>query len=172
MGQEVSSHAAKSLRPRAACFSRPGADAICLLALATWVSRPSGEVTGKVTYQDRPLTGESSFSFPRRAKGRADPRSDSDGSYSIKTVAGPVKIAVDTKSAQPPSAGDQGPPKSMESRRRGLPNLPPEAAKSGICGSGGSLGSAVSIPENFANTETSGLHLHGDGPARRLHDLL
>jgi hypothetical protein len=123
-----------------------------LLALVSGCAA-KGTVTGKVTYQDRPLTGGIVLFVSTAGKGTGRSEIGSDGSYTIeKMPAGPVKIAVDTRSAQ--GEGQAAPPGMKPPPGAELP----EATKrSGIYGSGKSSGTAESIPENYADPEKSNL---------------
>jgi hypothetical protein len=111
----------------------------------------SGTVSGKVTYKAKALTGGTVlFTSPGKVT-KSSPIGE-DGSYTIANIpTGPVKIAVETTSAQagkPPPASMQPPP--------GV-NLPPEAAKSGVYGARSTKkASAEKIPDRYENPETSG----------------
>jgi hypothetical protein len=113
----------------------------------------SATVSGKVTYQARPLTGGTVLFTSTEGKGSRSAQIGEDGSYTIPNMpTGPVKIAVETKSAQPPTMlGGQPnmkPPPGVD--------LPPEAAKSGVYGDSKKK-TAEPIPEEYGDPDRSGL---------------
>jgi hypothetical protein len=127
---------------------------LCLLVLAVGCSSYAS-VKGKVTYQGKALTGGTVL-FTSPGKGSQTAIIGEDGSYSIdKIAAGPVKIAVETQSVQPPITGftKGGPPKSMEPPK----GVTPPGAANPVYGSGGKKRTAVKIPENYADPDKSGL---------------
>jgi hypothetical protein len=67
---------------------------------------------------------------------------------------GPVKITVDTRSAQP-SRDVKGPPAGMKPPAN--VNLPPEAAKSGIYGGEQKKKTAEWIPDHYSDPQKSDL---------------
>jgi hypothetical protein len=126
-----------------------------LLALATGCSS-YGTITGKVTYQNRPLTGGTVLFTSTEGKGTKSAPIGADGSYTIeKMPTGPAKIAVETKSAQVGGFGRSGPPTSMQPPK-GV-DLPDKAKSSGIYGSTGNKQPPENIPDSYGNPDTSEL---------------
>jgi hypothetical protein len=131
----------------------PAGFVLSFLVLATGCSS-SGTVSGKVTYQTRPLTGGTVLFTSPQGKGTRRAEIGEDGSYTIANMpTGPVKIAVDTRSAQEPPPATEGQPNMK------LPpgDLPPEAARSGIYGNSRKKKPAERIPEEYADPDKSGL---------------
>jgi hypothetical protein len=115
-----------------------------------------GTVSGKVTYQGEPLTGGTILFTSSRGKGTRSSPIGEDGSYTIANMpSGDVKIAVETKSAQPPPSGAKGPPMSMQPPP-GVA-LPPGTLDSPIYNPALRKGFAVKIPERYADPEQSGI---------------
>ena len=134
-------------RPR-----RPAYHALLLgLLLGAAGCAASGSVSGKVTYKGQPLGGGTVlFASPGKASVTADIAPD--GSYTIaKIPAGPVHIAVETKSAKANRAPKgMMPPKGVE--------VPPEAEQSPVYGGAGRAGGKyVPIPEQYADPDKSDL---------------
>src|SRR5437660_1764669 len=85
-----------------------GAAALALLPPSAGCAG-SGTITGKVTYQGRPLTGGTVQFTSTKGRGTRTVQIGEDGSYTIPNMpTGPVKIAVETKSAQPPPVTTTG----------------------------------------------------------------
>jgi hypothetical protein len=128
---------------------------LLLLALATGCASKS-TITGKVTYQDKPLTGGVVLFVSESGKGTGRSEIGTDGSYTIENMpTGQAKIAVDTTSAQGTQPPGANAPKGM------MPppgtDVPSASAKSGVYGSGNSARGAAVIPDQYKNADTSGL---------------
>ena len=106
--------------------------------------RPSGTVTGTVTYKGAPLTTGKVIFYGANNQVASAAIGD-DGKYeAIKVPLGPVKVAVDTP--PPPSAAAVKAAKAGKKRfERGNPITVPE--------------NTVSIPAKYANPEQSGFSL-------------
>ena len=150
---------------------RPGIFALASLALVALAGCSSkGTVTGKVTYQDKPLTGGTVL-FASAEGSQSSPIGE-DGTYTISNMpTGPAKISVETESAQVkgkgtpgPGAGAKGapPPKGAEP--------PPEAAKSSYAQGPPRAKSAEKIPGTYADPESSGLTYTVTG-GNQTHDI-
>jgi hypothetical protein len=133
-----------------------------LLVLAAGCSS-SGTITGKITYQGRPVTGGTVLFASADGKGNVSSQIGADGSYTInKMPAGLAKIAVETKSAQPTqSRFGVGPPKGMQPP----PGTVPEGAKS-VYDSGSATAKAELLPDTYGNPESSGLTFEVKGGAQ------
>jgi hypothetical protein len=118
----------------------------------------SGTITGKVTYQGRPLTGGTVLFTSTRGRGTRTAQIGEDGTYTITDMpGGPVKIAVETKSAQPVSRPEQ----TADGKHVGGP--PPGAAVPGgmkptVYGDPSKVRNAEPIPEDYADPDKSGLN--------------
>jgi hypothetical protein len=129
-----------------------------LVSLLTFAAGCSsqGSISGNVTYQNKPLTGGTVLFTSTQGRGTRTAQIGPDGSYSIdKMPAGPVKIAVETSSAQPVQMGFKGPPTSMTPPAGA--NLPPGADTSTVYGSTAKKAPVEKIPENFGDPDKSGL---------------
>ncbi len=135
-----------------------------------------GSISGKVIYQNKPLTGGIVL-FTSPDGGSSTSNIAEDGSYTIpKMPTGPVKIAVDTHSAQGPQAPQGMGTKSKMGMSGKMPTT--KAPKAGPPGGmqppkGADIPSAMSetplyntppkrppaekIPENYADPDASGL---------------
>ncbi len=133
-----------------------GAAALALLPPVAGCSG-SGTVTGKVTYQGRPLTGGTILFTSTRGRGTRTAQIGEDGSYTITNMpTGPAKIAVETKSAQPVGR----PPFAEDGKHVGGPPpgaKMPEGAKTSVYGDPSKARTAEPIPEHYANPDESGL---------------
>jgi hypothetical protein len=124
---------------------------ICLiLGLTATGCGSNGSVSGKVLYKGEPVGGGTVVFVPQGQPSQST-RINADGTYMIDKIAlGPVKIAVETKSAQPV----MGPP-------HGMPTPPPGAipkdSPSIYNSSSQPQGKYVPIHENYADPEKSGL---------------
>ncbi len=129
---------------------------LCLLVLATGCSA-SGKISGKVTFKDKPLTGGTVLFVSTEGRGTGRSPISEDGSYTIeKMAAGPVKIAVETSSAQEGASGPRrSPPKSMQPGSGA--DLPAAAGKSSIYSPKSGMSKAEKIPPEYSDPETSGL---------------
>jgi hypothetical protein len=113
----------------------------------------TGQVTGKVSYQGKPLSvGTVAFfgSNNRVANSLILP----DGTYTITNAPmGEVKISVETP-PQPTSGGSGGPPKGMmmDPAKFGVKN--PDAKKTAM---GGQLEKHVVVPDKYKDAQKSGL---------------
>jgi hypothetical protein len=110
----------------------------------------NGSVSGKVSYKGEPVGGGTVLFVPQGQQSLSA-RINADGTYSIeKIAAGPVKISVETKTAQQV----KGPP-------RGMPTPPPGAipkdAPSIYNQPSQPQGKYVPIPENYADPDKSEL---------------
>jgi hypothetical protein len=125
---------------------------LCCLALCLTATGcgSKGSVSGKVLYKGEPLGGGSVLFVPQ-GQPSISTRINADGVYTIDNIAaGPVKISVETKSAQP----GKGPP-------RGLPKPPPGAVPKDAASiynpAPASNGKYVVIPDNYSDPEKSEL---------------
>ena len=107
-------------------------------------ARPTGTVTGKITYQDGPVKGgQVIFAAPDGHSVLAEIKED--GSYVAEKVpVGEAKVAVQTRAL--------GVTASMPKRA-----LPPEKQQGGRMSPDEARRRFVQIPERYENTETSGL---------------
>jgi hypothetical protein len=128
----------------------------------------TGTVSGKVSYKGEILGGGTVlFVSPGKKTERAP--IGPDGSYMIANIpTGTVKIAVETKSAQPPDAA------ALKRGRPPIPpdaNLPPEAENSMYKSAPGSKGGKyVPIPDDYGDPDKSGLTLEVTG-GNQPHDI-
>jgi hypothetical protein len=139
-------------------------DALLVLSLLSAGCSGSGTVSGKVSYKGETLGGGTVL-FYSPGKTTVKAGIAADGSYKIENIpAGPVKIAVETKSAQPPNEAGM---------RMGMPNipananLPAEANNSMYKSQGGSKGKYVEIPDELGDPETSHLTLEVTGGSQQ-----
>jgi hypothetical protein len=131
--------------------------AVLVLAGATGCGG-TGTITGKVTYQGRPLTGGTVLFTSASGKGSQSSPIGPDGSYTIeKMPTGPAKVAVDTggSAQRPPGVFGGGPPKQMQP---GKDVKLPEGVKSPLYNPEAKQGKPPErIPEQYANPDTSKL---------------
>jgi hypothetical protein len=129
----------------------------------------TGTVSGKVSYKGQPLGG-GTILFVAPGQKTVKSAIAPDGSYTISGIpAGTIKIAVETKSAQPPD------PEALRRAFPGLPKgapLPPEAAnnphfKTGPENKGGKY---VWIPDHYGDPEKSNLTVEVTG-GNQQHDI-
>jgi hypothetical protein len=129
------------------------------LALLPPVAGCSGSatITGKVTYQGRPLTAGTVLFTSTKGRGTRTAQIGEDGTYTITNMpTGPAKIAVETKSAQPPpSRPFEADPRAGARPPAGAPL--PEGAKATVYGDPSKVRTAEPIPEHYANPDESGL---------------
>ena len=149
-------------------FGRPWRNAVpallTVLCLTATGCGSYGSVSGKVSYKGEPVGGGSVLFY---SEGQATVRSDigPDGAYKVEKVPpGLVKIAVETKSAQPTA------------RPPGMPTPPPEAMAKDASSSplynpkNQPKGKYVAIPEDYSDFSKSGLSLTVTGGAQP-HDI-
>jgi hypothetical protein len=105
----------------------------------------STSVSGKVSYKGAPVKG-GTVTFYNASNWTGSSPISADGSYKIdKVPSGPVKIAVETKTAKP------------NPRAARMPQPPPDApAQGGIYG-GGDPDRYVQIPDKYEDKDRSGL---------------
>ena len=131
---------------------RPAA-AVCLLTcLAATGCGSQGSVSGKVSYKGEALGGGT---VVFTSEGRASDSSPIalDGTYHINKIpTGPVKVAVETKSARPIAA---------DPRRPNMPTPPPDQMPAGGTSAygtpGAPTGKYVWIPDDYGDPAKSGL---------------
>jgi hypothetical protein len=110
-------------------------------------------VSGKVTYQGRTLNGGTVLFASTQGKGSETATIGEDGTYSFARIpTGPVKISVETKTAQP-ATGKNAPPPNMQPPK-GVPL--PSGAQSGVYGQSQKKVKVELIPEHFGDPEKSG----------------
>jgi hypothetical protein len=116
----------------------------------------SGTISGKVSYQGRPLTGGTVLFTSTEGRGTKTAQIGADGSYSIeKMPAGPAKIAVETKSTQPPPGKfGSGPPANMQPPK-GVEL--PAGAQSSVYGTAAKKPPAEVIPAQYGDPDKSDL---------------
>jgi hypothetical protein len=129
-------------------FAVPGL--LALLCLTATGCGSSGSVSGKVSFNGEALGG-GTVVFTSEGQGSATSQIGPDGSYKIdKIPVGPVKIAVETKSAQPAK------------RPPGMPTPPADAMAKDASSSplynpqNQSKGKYVPIPEDLGDPNKSG----------------
>ena len=117
-------------RPSRRRFALP---ALCVLTcLATTGCGSYGSVSGKISYKGEPLTGGTVLFFPGSA-GAVSSVIGPDGGYKVDNVpAGPVTIAVETKSAQPFSPPDKAPTADAAPKTAALPDAYSDPKGSGL----------------------------------------
>jgi hypothetical protein len=132
---------------------------LLLLVAGCGPSKPKADVSGKVTYQSKPVPGGNVIfeaSDGKQFTGSIDP---ADGAYTVLgiEVGGEMKVAIENKSLQPQGAamnpmadpskfgGKQPPPGSG-------PMKPPE----GITMTGGT-GKYIQLPSKYYDPKTSGI---------------
>ena len=128
----------------------------------------SGTVSGKVSCRGETLGGGTVLFVAPGQKSVSSPIS-ADGSYTISAIpTGTVKIAVETKTAQP---------LDEDARSKGMPSLPkdaqlpPGAAENPIYKSLGTKpGKYVWIPDDYGDPEKSNLSLEVTG-GNQHHDI-
>jgi hypothetical protein len=130
--------------------------------LALWSAgcgASTGTVSGKVTYQGETLGGGSVL-FVSPGKKTVSAPIGPDGTYTIVGIpAGPVQIAVETKSAMPPDAKQQA---GMAATRPTIPpdaNLPPSAKEMYQNSTAAAAAKYVEIPEELGDPDKSNLTL-------------
>ncbi len=138
-------------------MSRPGFRILFLFPLLAAGCSSEGTITGKVTYQGRPLAGGTVlFTSP---EGSTSTQIAEDGTYTITRMkTGLARIAVETKSAQGPMTSG---PKTGASKKSSPPGmgkeLPPEAAKSSYAQGVPRTIKVEKIPEGYADPDKSEL---------------
>jgi hypothetical protein len=117
--------------------------------------KPTGNVSGKVTYKGNPVKGGSVvFAQPNGQDLWADIQED--GSYSFTKVdAGPVKVAVKTSSLKPPARG-AFPGAAEGSNARGYSPPAGQENPNKPQGAGDRAKLYVPIPEKYEDPKTSG----------------
>jgi hypothetical protein len=132
------------------------AGVLSLLALTSGCSAP-GSISGKVTYQNEPVTEGTVVFSSTQGKGSRTATLGEDGSYSIDNIpAGQYKIAVVTPTNQPErNPRGKGPPPNMMPPKDKIPagasspvysGQPKKAKKP-----------QKPIPDDFADPDKSGL---------------
>jgi hypothetical protein len=137
---------------------------VLAVGLASAGCSRSGTVSGKVSYKGETLGGGSVLFFSPGQKS-VSATIGPDGSYTIAGIpSGEVKIAVETKSAQP--TNEEG------MARRGQPpkDAVPPGAESPLYKSAGNKGKYVEIPDYLADPEKSELTLKVTGGDQH-HDI-
>jgi hypothetical protein len=141
---------------------------LLVLSLSALGCGKSGTVSGKVSYHGETLGSGTVLFF---APGQKSVKSEiaPDGTYTIAGIpTGTVKIAVETKTAQPPD--EDAIRKAFPSLPKNAP-LPPEAANSPLFkGSSGKGGKYVWIPDIYSDPDKSNLKLEVTGGDQH-HDI-
>lgn len=125
---------------------------VLLLVLPVGCSSSKGTISGKITYQGKPLAAGTITLVPEKGGGGFS-GPIRNGEYKVEGVPpGPVKIAVSTSSTPKSAIGKmQPPPEVMKSAIRDRPaEQADDSAKP-------SASAAVPIPRKFQDPETSGL---------------
>jgi hypothetical protein len=148
-------------------FSRRAGLAAAGLVLSALLSAGcggTGQVSGKVYFNDRPVGGGTVTFTSADGKGSKSTSIGPDGSYTIAAMpSGLAKIAVETESARPTTpVGPPAPGQAPGAGRRGLP-MPPEdkvppAFDRKMYEVKKAAGSTYTkIPDAYADPEKSGL---------------
>jgi hypothetical protein len=130
---------------------------LSLLSCLAWLagcggSSAHGKVSGKVLYNDKPVTGGTvTFRPADTAENAVFAQIDANGNYSASVPVGPVKIAVNNKDLEPleikksprPTFPKGTTPATEKEDPRVNPQKPP--------------GTYVKIPEKYNQVESSGL---------------
>jgi hypothetical protein len=133
----------------------------CLLVVVTGCSS-YGSISGKVTYQNRPLTGGTVLFTSSSGKGSQSSPIREDGSYTItKMPIGLAKVAIQSASGQQ-SKGIKGPPAGMMPKAGQMP----EGVKSGVYNPSATKGPGEDIPDKYGDPEVSGLTFQVKGGAQ------
>lgn len=150
------------------------------LVLATGCGKPTGSVTGKVTYKGTPLKGGGVTFVSSEGQSSKSATINEDGTYSVQDiVAGNYKITVDTSFMKTETGGygsgfmpggsggaiqDNGPPPGVTVPEGYTPSSPKamQSAKKGK--------NYVAIPPQYANPESTDLTYTVVGGAQA-HDI-
>jgi hypothetical protein len=133
--------------------------------LAVGCGAGSGTVTGKVSYEGKPIPAGRVTFLDGKGQTYSSPIGD-DGGYSIpKVPAGEVKIAVDT-GAPPPNIPA---PAAVKGKTGAPPGVPPEALKAYDFEA--QRAKYVKIPNKYKDPEKSGLTYTVTGGSQT-HDIV
>jgi hypothetical protein len=135
----------------------------------------TGEVTGKVLFKGKPLSGGAVSFFPASGKGSNTSRIKEDGTYTVINVpVGTVKIVI-----APPAAGQLDPKLKMlaEAVKSGKTKLSqeeldkmPQEFRDAIEAGGSSSGPSAKIPKEYTDPEKSVLE-YTVTSGKQTHDI-
>jgi hypothetical protein len=121
-------------------------------------AKPTGDISGKVTYQGKPVAGGTITFLDAENKQVGSAILGADGEYSLlKVPAGPVKITVTTPTA--PSVGRRSQDSSSQDKPdRRVKTPPPEANPNAPKWTGGpNKLRLVNVPAKYSKPDQSGL---------------